>query len=93
MDLSCLTLEIDIIQFLDKWNLLSPEQKVNYTIFLKQEFYAIDDEYSTIFDHIFYCLERSNNLEKDLTNCNIPNSQLSMCIRACISYYNDAFGF
>jgi lysine/ornithine N-monooxygenase len=89
MDLSELTLEINIIEFMNKWKSLSKNNKQEFISYLKYEFYAIDDEYSLIFDFIFYCLDNSSNLENDLSNSKIPCEKLNECIRACINYYND----
>lgn len=96
MDFTDLSLSLTILDLVEKYHSLNSHLKEEFTTFLKQEYYAMDDEYSVIFENIFFYLEK--RMKKDELDYHLNNlisfvdkDKLEMCIQSCIHYFEDYY--
>jgi hypothetical protein len=93
MDVSSISLSLHIIELSQKLNELSFEKQGEYITYIRDEFFAIDDEFSYLFEIIIEILKDVNNIETKLENIindrRLDISNFELCVKACLDYLKD----
>ncbi len=87
---STLSLQLYIIQLSERLKNYSERDKQEYLNYISDEFFAIDDEFSIIFEAILSVLkldskEIENRLDTILEG-GIDTFKLELCVKACLDY-------
>jgi hypothetical protein len=87
---STLSLQLYIIQLSESLKKYSEREKRDYLDYVSEEFFAIDDEFSIIFEYILSILKLdSKEIENRLDNIlegEIDTFKLELCVKACLDY-------
>lgn len=92
---SSLSLSIYIIELSERMINLDEKKRGDYLEYIRQEFFAIDDEFSNLFDIIITILNCHRDKESieiylnNLSESGVDLLKLELCVRSCLDYLND----
>lgn len=87
-----LSLTLNILELSQKISNLHYKKRNLYLDFISQEFFAIDDEYTNLFEIIIHTLSLNYNqseLESYFSSLDVDKIKLDLCLKACLDYLND----
>ncbi len=98
MDFTSINALVQIMELCEKYSKLNREEQFEFIHYVKQEFNAIDDEFSILIDHIFYIFdtiksikELENRLEELTEKYDATN--IEIVIKSMIDYIDDVMKY
>lgn len=87
-----LFLTLNILELSQKISRIDDQKRNLYLDYISQEFFAIDDEFTNLFEIIIHTLSlnyNQNDLESYFSSLEVDKIKLDLCVKSCLDYLKD----